>query len=134
MREIKFRTWNKNTSLIEKMNYQPFTDSYYSTDEGTLLNDFFTDSNFVFMQYTGLKDKNDVEIYEGDYILVSGYDYEEPSDDWEGIVTMGQFGWGILGYNSNGNKAFYYLNEIGGSYTTIWEVISNICENPELLD
>jgi hypothetical protein len=46
---------------------------------------------------------------------------------------MGAFGWGIYGNNSCGDKQFYYLNEIRGSYVTIYEVLGNIYENPELI-
>lgn len=70
-REIKFRAWG-----LEEMHYNinicdgvPFTsnDGYY---------EHFSDreiDNGIIMQYTGLKDKNGVEIYEGDVILRNGH-------------------------------------------------------------
>ena len=52
MREIKFRAWDKD---LLKM---------YS--KWTVIPD--DDRSHILMQYTGLKDKNGVEIYEGDIL------------------------------------------------------------------
>ena len=61
MRETKFRAWNKITKQMSK----PFTlvqlaiatDAYYQIEQ------------VEFLQYTGLKDKNGKEIYEGDFVV-----------------------------------------------------------------
>ena len=55
------------------------------------------EDNFILLQYTGLKDKNDKEIYEGDIVIV--YEYLN-GEIWEGhlhnaeVVSI-KSGWGI---------------------------------------
>jgi hypothetical protein len=59
MREIKFRAWNGREMILSGSNL----------DEDNELDLFFACYGFpdrVFQQYTGLKDKNGKEIYEGD--------------------------------------------------------------------
>ena len=48
MREIKFRAWDKEQAKMKKD---------FRFDEFNDVNDYFADNDFVFMQYTGLKDK-----------------------------------------------------------------------------
>lgn len=83
-------------------------------------------------QYTGRKDKNGVEIYEGDIVTACWYDYEEPNHDMTGIVefTEGWMSYWIADYDK---KEFSELNGQGCYHWTI-EVIGNIHENPELLE
>jgi hypothetical protein len=105
-REIKFRVWD-----ISQVEYIDLSCGHHNVKLNTLI----SDSNFIFQQYTGIKDKNGREIYEGDYLK----DFEFPI-----IFRDGCFFTGIA----------YDLTEVPLYELSIKEieVIGNIFENPEL--
>lgn len=126
MREIKFRAWDSERKTYDH-------EEILLSPNGDLLASRWQElcepeSEYIIEQYTGLKDKNDKEIYEGDILKLRGRFYEVKFDNY------GQF------YIENKN---YHWLENGYSFRNvdIWcaegilvEVIGNIHENGDILN
>jgi uncharacterized phage protein (TIGR01671 family) len=116
-REIKFRVWNKRENqMIDDVFFKPES------------------NEFILMQYTGLKDKNGKEIYEGDIVKGGWTNY--PDNSRLHIVTFGEHQTSDDYYSSTAYGWFLDKNNNDGeslvSGSTL-EVIGNIYQNPELI-
>lgn len=116
MREIKFRAWfekfkemytvkmidlQKEIAYFDKYNYR----SFYDID---------------LMEYTGLKDKNNKEIYEGDIVIHHSKMYKIIFNAEEARFVLRDDEFELeIPFTNNNNKRM--------------EVVGNIYENPELL-
>lgn len=119
MREIKFRAWNE---ITKHMSYSGTWSLAGNCDLFNTVDEFFNSENHVrFMQFTGLKDKNGKEIYEGDVILSENFNSTHLviwGPRIQATVIRHQAGW----------PPQYLDCEYAG-----WKVIGNIYENPELI-
>lgn len=130
-REIKFRVW----SLDEKewMKY-PTQEDFISQKED--FNNIFDNENVVFQQFTGLKDKNGKEIYEGDIIIFMGK-WDEKGNVLKPDYAPYQIIWLGGGCHAqliqpSSPRSFHIHNEILFIGHTDNKIIGNIFENPEI--
>ena len=152
MREIKYRFWDSNTNggcfndFCDLVIYDGGVYEFEGDYDGCL----DPRPNIIAQQYTGLKDKNGVEIYEGDIIMENVHYFVDCFKDAS-----------ILGTDKNGNRTYTRIekkpmhifldakkgwNLRSDTYnykSSFWvkddvffnkiEVIGNIYENPELI-
>jgi len=117
MREIKFRAWDKKEKkIIVKGLLLTLEQGLRTFDFPDFHVDFADGDRYILMQYTGLKDKDGKEIYEGDVLSA----YERPLP-----IAWGNDSW-IIGYYFESLHDFLYSGDPK-------EIIGNVYENPELL-
>lgn len=165
-REIKFRVWDIDGNQFWDDSLGDWKIEFLSGTEPKLIvleetfspygeQEFYWRNveNVVFQQYTGLKDRNGKEIYEGD-ILLTSIDY---MDAYFGIVRFGEYKQDGSGGEYSPSKCVGYFIEMSDedkNKTDEWdyevhcdyyheisllkvdeiEVVGNIYENPELLE
>ena len=126
MNDIKFRAWDKVNESMHDVQGISFYHESISVDRGD--GTYFANhaSIFELMQYTGLKDKNGAEMYEGD--VVKGSYYAGYNIGIKRII--GNVSWTSAAFKVSGVKQYEgTIVGLDGSF----EVIGNIYENPELL-
>lgn len=128
-RKIKFRAWDKVKQIWCNYKIDDGTVYFMDNDTGCLYRNYPGKyENFDLMQYTGIKDINNIEIYEGDIVKLS----KENSNFKEiGVVKFDE------------NKASYVLETQDDDlsynisyynyHKVYYRVIGNIYENKELL-
>ena len=137
-REIKFRGWNSNLKKFVSC------DEWFLDFKGNL---FFYDLRdcgrlepiskdlYIIQQFTGLKDKNGHEIFEGDIIEGRTFHYDDKIDD----LVFSEIEKGHVWYiNGIWNVSFNHLYSESSCSLEKFDlysatVIGNVLENPELL-
>ena len=123
MRELKVRAWYKPYKQMCQVESLRFDEN--GVYRAVLIEESFHDrriveaDEIVIEQYTGLKDKNGTEIYEGD-ILID--DTGEPIEYWVVKFSDG----GFVGECAGVAEALFELTNL--------EVVGNIHKNPELVE
>lgn len=129
MHELKFRVWSKKQKTYDYKYPFNVSGSFYIAQNGVLLSDYgnvitpeVKQNDFVIERFTGLRDKNDYMIYEGDIV-------SEHNGDLKGVVKQAEDGQWIIYWDNipDGRSVLF-------EHSNFCEVIGNIHGNPELIE
>ena len=121
MREIKFRAWHKEKKIMgEVLGIDILHKEIFFSNEDVDCYGHIDFKDIELMQYTGLKDKNNKEIYEGDIVTLHNNKYKVIFNTEEArfVLRDDEFEMNIPFTNNNNERM---------------EVLGNVYENPELL-
>ena len=126
MKGLKFRVWD-----IERECYLDETELAGVTPDGKYIlyieeeeiSKLEIEGNYIIEQYTGLKDKNGKEIYEGDIVTLDG--------EWEVIKDTDC---SVISFENGCFRVGGGYENEAGRYLSDWRVIGNVHQNADLLE
>lgn len=124
MRKIKFRAWDKENEKMMKVSSLHLENKEISVKENGTFHLFRMQD---LMQYTGLKDKNGKEIYEGDIVLIK---LDETSTWYKTVVKFKE---GAFIASLIDREDYIYIFHHGFTDDD-FEIIGNVYENKNLLE
>jgi uncharacterized phage protein (TIGR01671 family) len=137
MREFKFRAWSKARKMfiIDGMNIEEIQQDASKSLELPLI---ISQEECIWQQYTGLKDRDDKEIYEGD--IVYCYFANRPEKENLGIIEFSEK-YSHFGIRITRNSVYVaamdvpkpFFNFITNESDLLVDIIGNIFQNPELV-
>lgn len=126
MRDIKFRIYDKDRKAMYHLLENKLSFGRFEGDRAVDWEDVFADKHeeLEIMQYTGLKDKNGKEIYEGDII--------QHEDITKGLVRYSEKYAQYVLVNTGSVKDEF--EPLGDYNMEVFEIIGNEFDNPDLLE
>ena len=127
-RELKLRVWSVDKNRwIKKSNHYDDRYSFGYLDEDSLTvhkescgQFLYKCDNIIIQQFTGLLDKDNKEVYDGDIVT-----YTLGKDSFTDYVIFEYYGFRLLSSNNKGSMPLNDLPDL--------KIIGNIFENPELI-
>ena len=121
-----FPTWNGGVEVWRDNKPQTTTVGYHSQHG--------PEEQMILEQYTGLKDKNGVEIYEGDYIYFEDDEYVEAGQtintSWISTIKFEQYAWKCIDSFSGDDM---FIEDMHNDGIVDGTVIGNIHDTPEVI-
>ena len=122
-REFKFRCWDRiNKKMIKSPHFSCETSLTTNINKNFK---YFSSVDFIFMQYTGMKDRNEKEIYEGDIVK-----FEHSTREFTIREVVYVFSHCCFSLKYQGRTDNFGLPR---DWKDSFEVIGNIFENKDLL-
>ncbi len=136
MREIKFRAWDDLHKIMHKNAFQSHVKGFWFIGGNIIQGSIMLGSEPMIkgMQYTGLKDKNGKDVYEGDIVTKR---FNNKNTYGKYVVEFSRYDFADMGVGTS--TIGFWLRAIEGNDEGMLdeekylEVIGNIYQNPELL-
>ena len=129
-REIKFRAWDN----VLKTWLSDLSDAADPVRKENCTSQLRPTKNVILMQFTGLKDKNGTEIYEGDILRGFGsHKAKEGPNAWKVFWDAACASWWLERQADRYTRTGLAASNNDELVACEYQVIGNIYENPELL-